>query len=130
MKMEGGKKRVLIVDDSSIVQLYYREALERAGFQVDGALNGIEALEKLLTEPVDLLVVDINMPKMDGLSFLRALRAKDLPLSSIPALVTSTESTQKDIDAAVDAGANYYLVKPIASETFTVYAKMLSGAAT
>jgi len=127
--MIGEAKSVLIVDDSSIVRLYYREALEKEGFRVDGALNGIEALEKLLVEPVDLLIVDINMPKMDGLSFLRALRMKELPIASIPALVTSTESTQKDIDAALEAGANYYLVKPIASETLTLYATVLSGAA-
>ena len=49
---------------------YYREALERAGFEVDEALNGVEALEKLLAEPADLLIVDVNMPQMDGLTFL------------------------------------------------------------
>ena len=55
----------------SLVRRYYRDALERAGFEVDEALNGVEALEKLLGEPVDLLIVDVNMPQMDGLTFLQ-----------------------------------------------------------
>ena len=63
-------KRILVVDDASLVRRYYRDALERAGFEVDEALNGLEALEKLLGEPVDLLIVDVNMPQMDGMTFL------------------------------------------------------------
>ena len=86
---------------------------KRAGFQVDEALNGLEALEKLLTIPVDLLIVDVNMPQMDGLTFLQAVRQKDRALASIPALVTSTESAEADFEAARAAGANFYLVKPI-----------------
>ena len=61
----------------SLVRRYYRDALERAGFDVDEALNGVEALEKLLAEPFDLLIVDVNMPQMDGFTFLKALRRQD-----------------------------------------------------
>ena len=89
-------KRILVVDDASLVRLYYRTALEGAGFQVEEALNGLEALEKLLTAHFDLLIVDINMPQMDGLTFLQTVRGKSLPLASIPALVTSTESAAAD----------------------------------
>src|SRR5580658_10772085 len=83
------KKRVLVIDDASLVRHYYRDALERAGFLVDEALNGLEALEKLLIAPADLLIVDVNMPKMDGLAFLKALRQGEATINSIPALVTS-----------------------------------------
>ena len=106
-------KRVLIVDDAGLVRLYYRDALERAGYAVDEAMNGLEALEKLLITPADLLIVDINMPKMDGLTFLQSLRRHTLPLGAIPAIVTSTEAYPKDRDAARIAGANFYLVKPV-----------------
>ena len=82
------------------MRLYYRDALERAGFEVDEALNGLEALEKLLVEPADLLIVDVNMPQMDGFTFLKVLRRQDLPVASIPALVTSTEAGPQDIAAA------------------------------
>ena len=89
--MADRKMRILVVDDANLVRLYYRQILEDAGFEVDEALNGIEALERLLVSPPDALIVDINMPQMDGVTFLNALRRQALPLSSIPALVTSTE---------------------------------------
>lgn len=121
-------KRVLVVDDASLVRMYYRDALERAGFIVEEALNGLEALEKLLVAPADLLVVDVNMPKMDGISFLRALRSQAMPNAAIPALVTTTEAAPQDRAAAREAGANLYLVKPIAQETLVAYTMMLCGA--
>ena len=90
-------------------------------------MNGIEALEKLLEKPVDLLIVDVNMPQMDGFTFLGLLRQKDMAIASIPALITSTESGQKDFEAGRAAGANYYLVKPISPETLIEFASLLSG---
>ncbi len=124
---DGTGKRVLVVDDASLVRLYYRDALEQAGYAVDEALNGLEALEKLLVRPVDLLVVDVNMPQMDGLTFLKVLRRQDLPVASIPALVTSTEAGPQDIAAARAAGANFYLVKPVPRDVLAAYAAMLCG---
>lgn len=124
---ETARKRVLVIDDANLVRLYYREALERAGYEVDEALNGLEAIEKLLGSPADLLIVDVNMPQMDGFSFLRLLRQQELPLASTPALVTSTESAPQDIAAGRAAGANFYLVKPISQEMLTEYAAMLCG---
>jgi two-component system chemotaxis response regulator CheY len=116
-----------VVDDAALVRMYYRTALERAGFEVVEALNGVEALEHVLAERFDLLVVDVNMPQMDGLSFLQALRARDLPLSSIPALVTSTESAPRRIADANVAGANFYVVKPLRAETLVQYASLFCG---
>src|ERR1700684_4039139 len=107
------QKTILVIDDASLVRLFYRTALQAAGFRVQEALNGIEALERLMAAPVDMLIVDVNMPQMDGFTFLRLLRQKEPPISSIPALITSTESGAKDFEAARAAGANYYLVKPI-----------------
>jgi two-component system chemotaxis response regulator CheY len=121
-------KRVLVIDDASLVRAYYRQALERAGYEVDEALNGLEGLEKLLMHSFDVAIVDINMPQMDGMTFLRALRSKDLPTSATPALVTSTEAGAQDIAAARTAGANYYLVKPISQETLAEYVALLCGA--
>jgi two-component system chemotaxis response regulator CheY len=126
--MTADKKQVLVVDDASLVRAYYRQALERAGYQVEEALNGLEGLEKLLMRSFDVVVVDVNMPQMDGIAFLRALRAQDLPTSAIPALVTSTEAGAQDISAARIAGANYYLVKPVAQETLAEYVGMMCGA--
>jgi two-component system, chemotaxis family, chemotaxis protein CheY len=122
------QKRVLVVDDASLVRLYYRTALEKAGFYVAEALNGLEALERLLADRFDLLIVDVNMPQMDGISFLQTLRTKALPLSSIPALITSTESAPQRVAAARAAGANFYAVKPLAAEMLVQYASLLCGA--
>jgi two-component system chemotaxis response regulator CheY len=122
-------KRVLVIDDASLVRMYYRATLEGAGFEVEEALNGIEALERLLQTPFDLIVVDVNMPLMDGLTFLKALRDKNLPLSSTPAMVTSTESDPMRVAAARAAGANFYVRKPLSQDALVEYALLLCGAA-
>jgi two-component system, chemotaxis family, chemotaxis protein CheY len=125
---DNASKRILIVDDAALVRTYYRTALEHSGFLVDEALNGLEALEKLLMQPFDLAIVDINMPQMDGITFLRTLRSKELPVSGVPVLITSTEAGLQDLAAARTAGANYYLVKPVRQETLAEYAAIFCGA--
>ena len=124
---DAAKTRVLVVDDAALVRIYYRDALERAGYEVDEALNGLEALEQLLAAPADLLIVDVNMPQMDGLTFLKVLRRQDLPLAGLPALVISTEAAHQDRTAAEEAGANYYLVKPVTPEALVAHADLMSG---
>lgn len=129
--MVEDRKRVLVVDDAGLVRRYYREALERAGFAVDEAMNGLEAIEKLLQgSPPDLLIVDINMPQMDGLTFLQKLRQQDASIASTPALVTSTESEAHDVDAARAAGANFYIAKPVTQDVLVEYSMMMCGVRT
>ena len=120
-------RRVLVIDDASLVRRYYRESLETAGYEVDEAFNGLEALEMVLENPPDLMIVDVNMPQMDGLTFLATMRRKPLPLSAIPALVTSSEAAPHDVAAARAAGANFYLVKPLSQSVLAQYAAMLCG---
>jgi two-component system chemotaxis response regulator CheY len=120
--------RVLIVDDSSLVRMYYRDALEKAGFEVEQAMNGLEAMEKALAGRFDLLIVDVNMPKMDGFSFLRELRRSGAAAGSVPALVITTESGEQDVQEARIAGANFYLVKPVAEHELQSYVAVLTGA--
>ncbi len=127
--MTAESKTILVVDDGALVRVYYRSILEAAGFRVQEALNGLEALEYLLARTVDLLIVDINMPQMDGLTFLRNLRQKEGPMAAIPALVTSTEAAAADVAAARAAGANYYLVKPVDREQLVEFARILCGVA-
>ena len=119
--------RILIVDDGSLIRLYYRETLEAAGFEVAEAINGIEALEKVLTDRFELLIVDINMPKMDGVSFLRTLRSQLGVVGAVPALVISSEAGEQDAAAAQAAGANYYLIKPIAAPELVLHVAVLTG---
>ena len=123
----AGKARILIVDDANLVRLYYRKILESVGYEVDEALNGLEALERLMQTPPDLLIVDVNMPQMDGFTFLSTLRRQPLPIGSIPALVTSTEAGSQDRAAARAAGANFYLVKPVGDAVLKDYVARLCG---
>jgi len=120
--------RVLIVDDSSLVRLYFRNVLESSGFEVEQALNGIEAIEKVLAQPFDLAIVDVNMPRMDGLSFIRTLRASAPQAASLPALIITTESGQQDREDARKAGANFYLVKPVSEFDLLRHVAVLTGA--
>lgn len=120
-------KRILVVDDAATVRMYHRSILEGAGFEVVEAINGIEALEKTLTAPVpfDLYLVDINMPKLDGYGFLRELRSQDMPQA--PAVMISTEAQAQDKRRAWEAGANFYLVKPIKPDVLLAYIRLLLG---
>jgi two-component system chemotaxis response regulator CheY len=119
--------RVLVVDDSSLVRLYYRNILAKAGFQVEQAINGIEAMEKVLSQDFDLLIVDINMPRMDGFAFLRSVRCGVAEIATLPVLMISTESEAEDFAAARLAGANFYLVKPVAEAELVRHVAVLTG---
>lgn len=122
--------RILVVDDAATVRMYHRKMLGDLGWLTDEAVNGVEALEKILTqaadEPFDLFVVDVNMPKMDGYSLLRELRR--LPqVPPAPVLMVSTEAQLHDAMAAYDAGANAYLVKPARPPELAITAALLLG---
>jgi two-component system chemotaxis response regulator CheY len=123
------KVRILVVDDSSLVRLYYRSALEKAGFEVEQAINGIEAMERVLSQPFDLVIVDVNMPRMDGFTFMRALRSGAADVATLPALMISTESEAQDVAEARASGANFYLVKPVAEAELVRHVRVLTGAA-
>jgi two-component system, chemotaxis family, chemotaxis protein CheY len=125
--MDDASRRILIVDDAGLVRRFHRDALEKAGFTVVEALNGVEALEKILAEPFDMAVVDVNMPHMDGFTFLMALRALDGAESSLPALIVSTEAAAHDREAARAAGANFYLVKPVRPEILVEHVMLMCG---
>lgn len=121
---------ILVVDDAATVRMYHRKILGDAGWQTDEAINGLEALEKVLNRtgqtPFDLLVVDINMPKMDGYTFVRELR-KHAQAPQVPVMMVSTEAQTHDSQAAFEAGANVYLVKPAKPQELVLTAALLLG---
>jgi two-component system chemotaxis response regulator CheY len=98
--------------------------LKAVGFQTDEAENGFDALEKAMKADFDLMVVDINMPKMDGFEFCRKIRSSD-KYKDVPLLIVSTESEAEDKMAGFKAGANVYLVKPVKAEVLVENVRLL-----
>ena len=105
-------KRILVIDDSPIVCNLHSVMLKSAGYFTEIAENGFDALEKALKSDFDLMIVDINMPKMDGFEFCREIRKTD-KYRDIPLLIVSTESEAEDKMKGFKAGANLYLIKPV-----------------
>ena len=120
--------KVLVIDDSRTTRMFYRETLEAAGFGVDEALNGLEGLEKTMERSFDLIVVDLNMPKMDGYTFLAQLRRSG-DLQAVPAIMISTQARDADQIKAYAAGANVYIVKPVDAKELARHCLLMTGQA-
>ncbi|MCL4539156.1 MAG: response regulator [Bacteroidetes bacterium] len=104
-------KAVMVVDDSESIRKFLVFALRSQGISVVAARDGMDALEKLSLNRVDLIITDLNMPNMDGYEFLKALR-EDREYSEVPVIILSSLSGDQDIEAGLRLGANSYLVKP------------------
>lgn len=105
------RRRVLVVEDSPMMVRMYKLVLGPR-FDVAFAADGAEGLDAAAREPeLDAVVVDVNMPNMDGLEFTRRLRG-ELGMTEVPVLVCSTEQSEEDRAAAREAGANGFLPKP------------------
>ena len=110
--------RALIVDDSSVMRKIVERALRQAGLDplvVHEAGSGTEGLELLRARQVDLILSDINMPSMDGLEFLRQIRAQNLA-PGIPVVMITTASSEEHVTQAIQAGAQGYIRKPFTAE--------------
>ena len=105
--------KILLVDDSAVMRKMVGKHLTTAvpGVEIIEASDGQDALEKATTDQFALIITDWNMPKMDGLELIKALKASDSG-ASVPVMVLSTESTPDKIEAATAAGAVGYLSKP------------------
>jgi len=120
-------KTILIVDDSKTVRNLVAFIMKKEGFKVVTAEDGLDGLEKLYSsERIDLIISDINMPRMDGFTFIKSVREQDA-YSDIPIVVLSTEGQEKDIQAGLSIGANMYMVKPAQPEKMVKNVKMLLG---
>ena len=110
--------RFLVVDDSSTMRRIIINTLNKLGHKdCQEAGNGREGMERLAAAPVDMVITDWNMPEMNGIDFIKALRANE-PTKSVPVLMVTTNAAQDDIVAALNAGVNNYVVKPFTPDTF------------
>lgn len=109
-------KKILIVDDSSSVRTIARTALREKGYEVIEAANGREALEKLAGDRVSLVVSDVNMPVMDGISLLKELKSH--PTSKfVPVIMLTTEAGEDKKQEGRAAGAKAWIIKPFQPAT-------------
>jgi two-component system sensor histidine kinase and response regulator WspE len=104
------RKRVLVVDDSITVREVQRQLLGNKGFEVETAVDGLDGLATARDANFDLIISDIDMPRMNGLDFVRSLKADDR-LHSIPVIIVSYKDREDDRLRGLEAGANYYLTK-------------------
>jgi PAS domain S-box-containing protein len=106
-------ERVLLVEDNEIIQLLARELLENAGLQVTVALDGSQALAEFQNGSFDLVLMDGQMPVMDGLSAIRAIRALEGPARArVPIIAVTANAMERDVQASLSAGADGHLAKP------------------
>jgi len=108
MALPGNPIAVLVVDDEKPIRDFVQRNLDIRGYRVYTAANGLEALETLQAHPVDLVILDIMMPHMDGLETIRRIRQT----STVPIIVLSALGEEADKIQALNLGADDYLTKP------------------
>jgi chemosensory pili system protein ChpA (sensor histidine kinase/response regulator) len=120
---------VLVVDDSLTVRRITQRLLEREGYRVTVAKDGLDGLDKLAIERPAVLLTDIEMPRMDGFDLVRSMRG-DSRLSGLPIIMITSRIAQKHRDVAAELGVDHYLGKPYAEdELLALVARHARGAA-
>ena len=107
--------KILVVDDDKTTRKILGIYLNSKGYSVAYAENGLDAMEKLGTENINLVMTDLNMPYMDGLELIKTIRA-DENLRDVPILMVTTEADDEEKKKATEAGADGYLVKPVSAD--------------
>lgn len=122
-------QRVLIIDDSSATRAYIRAALEaETELDVTEASSGFDALRILPRSQFDLLLVDINMPNINGLELISFIRRSETHRET-PLMIISTEASERDRQRAMELGANAYLAKPFTAEALIAAVRELQALA-
>ncbi len=106
----AGKQKILVVEDEEILLTALREELATGGYESEGAVDGVEGLEKVKTFKPDLILLDLLMPKMDGMEMLQKLKA-DSETREVPVVILTNLSDYEKISEALSLGAMDYLVK-------------------
>ncbi len=116
--------KIMVVDDCKTTRKLLGHYLKSRGYQVVFAENGLDALEKLGTDSVNMIMTDMNMPYMDGMELIKTLRS-DSTWSEIPILMVTTENDGIEKETALELGANGYIVKPVSGEVIAHNIKLI-----
>jgi two-component system sensor histidine kinase and response regulator WspE len=104
------RKRILVIDDSLTVRELERKLLGNRGYIVDVAVDGLDGWNAVRTGHYDLVLTDVDMPRLDGVELLKLIR-KDSRLKSLPVMIVSYKDREEDRQRGLEAGADYYLTK-------------------
>ena len=119
--------KVLVVDDQNSVRAMTRMTLEEIGFRhIHEAENGVKAMETASLQPLDLIISDYNMPEMDGLGLLRAVRGHPV-VRKVPFILLTGRGDKELVVKAAQAGVNNYLVKPFTAATLREKIEQVMG---
>ena len=120
------KKRILLVEDEPNIVVSLTFLLDRAGFEVATEANGQKALDAILDNPPDALVLDVMLPGLDGFEILRMVRA-DPRVEKLPVLMLTAKGQREDRETALECGADLFMTKPFANAEITAAVRQLAG---
>jgi two-component system KDP operon response regulator KdpE len=115
------RARILVVDDEARIRRFLAISLRAQGYEVEEAGNGRAALQRLSEQPMQLVILDLGLPDLDGRDVLRSLRA----FSAVPVLVLSVRASESEKVALLDAGANDYVSKPFGMQELSARLRVL-----
>lgn len=104
-------KTILIAEDSPSIRKFITLALKIQGYKIIATQDGMEALEKLPAQKIDLLITDLNMPNIDGFKLIKTIRS-DPEYKDLPIIILSSLSKDEDVQQGLATGADSYLIKP------------------
>lgn len=119
-------KKILVVDDSAAIRQSVTFVLQQEGYETLEASDGAEGLASIKSNPVDMVVSDVNMPNMDGITMVSKIR-EIASFKFIPIIILTTESQNSKMDEGKAAGATGWIVKPFTSEKLLAVVKKLLG---
>jgi len=117
-------RKAMVIDDSKTVRSYHKALLSAEGLDIVEAENGMEAIERSLDGDIVLFLVDVNMPIMDGYSFVKEIR-KNESYAFTPIIMITTQAHDVDKEEAYKMGANLFEVKPIKPDVLKSFIKIL-----
>lgn len=120
-------KRILAIDDSRTIRSLLTQTLQKAGFEVSTAVDGVDGIEKFQSEDADLVITDVNMPNKDGFGVIADI-CGGTRNRTVPVLVLTTESGTALKERARQAGATGWIVKPFDDEALVAVIRRLTGA--
>jgi PAS domain S-box-containing protein len=116
LKLERNKFKILLAEDNAINQKVIVRILSEAGYECDSVVNGLEAFNAVKQNDYDLVLMDVQMPEMDGLTSTKNIRRLDAPKNRVPIIAITAHALMGDKEKCIQAGMNDYLSKPINAE--------------